>query len=91
MLTDDCHEDLSIEGFDSEGMVSVLNRECRLLSLGRAQGAKAFLMCIDFQLKLKVDLTKFSHLAIFVNTSAKRTIGTDTSLPPSLAMVAPDY
>jgi len=31
MLTDDCHEDLSIEEFDSEGMVSVLNREFRLL------------------------------------------------------------
>lgn len=60
-------------------------------SLGSVQGAKVFLMCIDFQLKLKVDLTKFSHLAIFVNTSAKRTIGTDTALPPSLAMVALDY
>jgi len=41
-------------------------------SLGRAQGAKVFLMCIDFQLKLKVDLTKFFHLAIFVNTSVKK-------------------
>lgn len=41
-------------------------------SLGRAQGTKVFLMCIDFQLKLKVDLTKFSHLAIFVSASAKK-------------------
>ena len=51
-------------------------------SLGRAQGAKVSLMCIDFQLKLKVDLTKFFHLAIFVNVLAsKRTIGFDTTLP----------
>lgn len=49
--------------------------------LSRAQGEKASLMCIGFQLKLKVDLTKFFHLAVFVSISVKRTIGTDTALP----------
>ena len=48
--------------------------------LSRAQGEKVSPMCIGFQLKLKVDLTKFFHLAIFVNISVKRTIGTDTAL-----------
>lgn len=49
--------------------------------LSRAQGEKVSLICIGFQLKLKVDLTKFFYLAIFVNISVKRTIGTDTTLP----------